>query len=361
MRPEEGMPFDCVRLRSTKSKALFPAPAFTLIELLVVCAIISILAALLLPAVAKAKMRAQRAACISNLRQIGTAFAIFAHDLEHHGEFPVRVSTNFNGAMEFVPPDAAIAEAFQVFNCVRSELSTPKVLLCPTDTRGAAQNFSILRQTNVSYFVGAQASPNSPGIVTAGDRNVTFNSGEYAWNSELHRLKGNLLFADTHVEQRNSWPVLLAINPTLPPQSPSGPGNSDPAGATSTPTSKDGNGAAANSPAAPSSSPGASPRAAMGTAARSTGVDGFASDAIEKPNSASKEKNDKASSSHANIEQSLPNEDEPDPPGVRFCQMLIGLGFFVSLLWAFVFLLLLLLKKIRQQRKEEEEILAFDD
>src|SRR4051812_49004211 len=186
MRPEVSMRFygfQSRTVRRARSDAPYPVPAFTLVELLVVCAIISILASLLLPALGKAKMRAQRVACISNLRQIGTAFAIFAHDPEHHGEFPARVSTNLNGALEFVPQDAAIAEVFQVFNCVGSELSTPKILRCPTDRRSAASSFSTLQQTNVSYFIGAQASPNSPQTISAGDRNVTFKSGDYGWDA----------------------------------------------------------------------------------------------------------------------------------------------------------------------------------
>jgi prepilin-type N-terminal cleavage/methylation domain-containing protein/prepilin-type processing-associated H-X9-DG protein len=54
-----------------------PRQAFTLVELLVVIAIIAILAALLLPALSRSKRKAQQAACVSNLKQVGLAFTMY--------------------------------------------------------------------------------------------------------------------------------------------------------------------------------------------------------------------------------------------------------------------------------------------
>ena len=62
--------------------------AFTLIELLVVIVIIAILASLLLPALAAAKVRAQRTVCMNNLHEIALAFQMYAGDNHDSCPFP---------------------------------------------------------------------------------------------------------------------------------------------------------------------------------------------------------------------------------------------------------------------------------
>ena len=113
--------------------------AFTLVELLVVIAIIAILAAMLLPALAKAKEKARSTQCVGNLRQWGLAFQMYAAD---NGDFLPRRGQGVQVLAQINRPDDWFnarpvyfsLSSFQqmVSNNVTPAAHTPSVFICPT-------------------------------------------------------------------------------------------------------------------------------------------------------------------------------------------------------------------------------------
>ena len=153
-----------------------------------VIAIIAILAAMLLPALAKAKRTAQRGSCVNNIKQVGLSFRIWAGD---NGEqYPMSVSTASQGAMESV-----VSQKNQHFGtygitnvyCVMADiLKNPNVLICPSDLARVPQTSfqNLTSNTNLSYFVCGDASDKYPKMILTGDRNIAATPDRrYSWCS----------------------------------------------------------------------------------------------------------------------------------------------------------------------------------
>lgn len=181
--------------------------AFTLVGLLVIIAVLAILAAMLLPALASAKRKAQRINCVNNLKQDGLAFRLWESD--QSDKYPMGVSTNRGGTKEC----AEDGNAFRHFQVMSNELGTPKILVCPADNRTAGASFARLKNQNVSYFVGLDAEEVQPQMLLTGDRNVTNGTAPEqsvlklvpdepaGWTEAMHNGNGNVGMADGSVQQ----------------------------------------------------------------------------------------------------------------------------------------------------------------
>jgi len=166
------------------------------------------MAMLIYPGGKKDKERALRIQCVSNLKQNGLAFRVWAGD--HGDKYPMEISETNGGTMEFLSGP----NLFRHFQVMSNELSTPLVLICPADNgRVAASNFTFFSNSNVSFFLGLNFSKNDPQAIWTGDRNITngtpirngilelTTNQPPGWTDEIHRRVGNVVLSDGSVQQ----------------------------------------------------------------------------------------------------------------------------------------------------------------
>jgi type II secretory pathway pseudopilin PulG len=212
------------------------AAAFTRVELVVVLVVITVISLL---AMKLAGLRAfrngnrrwhQDMQCVNNLKQIGTAYRIWAND--HDDQFPAFASQINCGWNEVLYRTNASTYVWTNYALMSNELGlSPTILICPADERQPANSFSNqLDNKNISYFVGVNANDQHPQQLLGGDRNMgpgmapdsdygfspasgqgndVVINGQVSWSLKMHSHgdpagRGNILLGDGSVNRTTS-------------------------------------------------------------------------------------------------------------------------------------------------------------
>ena len=240
------------------------ARAFTLIELMVVIGIIAILAALLLPALGRAKQKGQGSQCLNNLHQLQLAWQLYADDHEDHlapnsdgllagkdAEHPawvagwLRTDHEGGGKYDSTNSDLLVGTNYWRFGSIGGHALERRIYRCPADKsmvtiEGAS--YPRVRNMSMNAYMNGNGVWQSPAFVTfrrghdivrpadtwvfIDEREDSINDGYFAtdmtrnfaivdYPASYHNGSGGLSFADGHAEYRH-W-LEATTTPVLKP------------------------------------------------------------------------------------------------------------------------------------------------
>jgi len=203
-----------------------PAAGFTLIELLVVIAIIAILAAILFPVFARARAKARQVKCVSNLKQLGLAFQMYANDYDEL--LPHYAPSRYNWTYTWYQSALAQNCMVSLYRGLTPYVKNGQIWFCDDDVRrdtatagGGWGRSSDAAAGRVSYAVCTQWDTHGPDpgydeqcpnwdeptdIATGlpSEQNLLCDNGLYLepdpYNTPPHSGGSNFLFLDGHVK-----------------------------------------------------------------------------------------------------------------------------------------------------------------
>jgi len=201
-------------------------PGFSLIELLVVIAIIAILAAILFPVFAKAREKARQTSCLSNVRQLATAFMSYAQDYDENlpgaGPLDWRLfGSPYNQPAHWVwcePGDAPITDWTVLVprGSLITYIKNVQIYRCPSAANADTKTLSYTMNSGANMVSLAAFIHPAPTVLLV-DESASLNDGYFAPGADtpsyIHSGGANFNFADGHAKwHRNDYGPILDLS-----------------------------------------------------------------------------------------------------------------------------------------------------